>query len=32
MAAGLVLLLLGVWLFTRTWWGGLPRAIAEKAV
>lgn len=27
LAIGLVLALAGVWLFTRTWWGGLPGAI-----
>lgn len=30
LAAGLLLLLLGVWLFVRTWWGGLATAIARK--
>lgn len=30
LAGGLVLILLGVWLFTRTWWGHLPAKIAEK--
>jgi hypothetical protein len=28
MAAGLVLMLLAVWLFVRTWWGGLPHRLA----
>lgn len=28
MAAGLLMLLVAVWLFVRTFWGGLPRAIA----
>lgn len=31
LAAGLLMLILGVWLFTRTWFGGLPHAIAKGA-
>lgn len=31
MAGALLLLLLGVWLFVRTWWGHLPHVIATKA-
>lgn len=27
LAIGLVLVLLGAFVFVRTWWGGLPRAI-----
>ena len=29
LAVGLVLVLVGVWLFARTWFGGLPRTIAK---
>lgn len=29
MAAGFVMILLGVWLFVRTWWGGLPHTLAQ---
>jgi ABC-type nickel/cobalt efflux system permease component RcnA len=28
LASGLLLLLLGVWLFVRVWWGGLARRVA----
>ena len=30
LAAGLLLLLLGVWLFVRTWWGGLATSITAR--
>jgi len=29
MAAGLLLVIVGVWLFTRTFWGGLPRLVVK---
>jgi ABC-type nickel/cobalt efflux system permease component RcnA len=29
LAAGLLLVLLGVWLFVRTFWGGLAHVIAR---
>jgi len=29
LATGLLFLILGTWLMVRTWWGGLPRAIAR---
>jgi hypothetical protein len=29
MAAGLVLIILAVWLFARVFWGGLPHTIAQ---
>jgi hypothetical protein len=28
VASGLILLLLGAWIFVRTFWGGLPHRIA----
>jgi hypothetical protein len=28
MAGGLILLILAVWLFVRTFWGGLARSVA----
>jgi hypothetical protein len=31
MYAGLLLLIVGVWLFLRTWWGHLPHLIVKKA-
>jgi len=30
MAGGLVLLVLAVWLFVRTWWGHLPHLLVAK--
>jgi hypothetical protein len=27
VAGGLLLALLGVWIFVRTWWGGLPHTL-----
>lgn len=32
MASGLLMLLVAVWIFVRTFWGGLPRRIAEGVV
>ncbi len=32
MATGLLMLLLSLWIFVRTWWGGLPRALAQATV
>ena len=29
MAAGLVMLIVALWLFVRTWWGHLPHTIAK---
>lgn len=29
MAGTLLLLLLGAWLFVRTWWGHLPHVVAK---
>jgi hypothetical protein len=29
--AGLLLILIGLWLFVRTWWGHLPHLVAAKA-
>jgi hypothetical protein len=31
MAGGLLLVLLGTWLFLRVWFGHLPHLIVEKA-
>lgn len=29
MAGGLLMVLLAVWIFVRTWWGGLPHTLAQ---
>lgn len=31
MYAGLLLIILGVFLFVRTWWGHLPHLVISKA-
>ena len=28
LSSGFLMILLGVWIFTRTWWGALPHKIA----
>lgn len=30
MAVAVLLVLLGVWLFVRTWWGSLPKTIVSS--
>jgi hypothetical protein len=31
VAGALVLIVLAVWIFTRTWWGHLPHVLVAKA-